>query len=288
MSGILLHYRQPFKEKGIRLEHTFKISEDSVNGDEIRLRQIFTNLLDNALKFTHSGLVKLNVSTFRNKDNVIIQGSVIDTGIGISDKDIPELFLPFSQTKSFNNLITPGRGLGLSIVKQLCEKMDGHCDVKSEFGKGSEFFFEVSLQASQSGEEPLQLQTTALGEINTEFNVLLVDDVDTNRLVAEVFLNELGFKSDHATNGKEAVEALSQNHYDIIFMDCHMPVMDGFEATQQLRESGTDNVVIIAMTADVTSENITRCKEAGMDKVILKPLTIEKIIDVIEFCSDTE
>tara|TARA_B100002003_G_scaffold237801_1_gene255322 strand:- start:7937 stop:9925 length:1989 start_codon:yes stop_codon:yes gene_type:complete len=286
MSGILLHYRQPFKEKGIRLEHTFKISEDSVNGDEIRLRQIFTNLLDNALKFTHSGLVKLNVSTFRNKDNVIIQGSVIDTGIGISDKDIPELFLPFSQTKSFNNLITPGRGLGLSIVKQLCEKMDGHCDVKSEFGKGSEFFFEVSLQASQSGEEPLQLQTTALGEINTEFNVLLVDDVDTNRLVAEVFLNELGFKSDHATNGKEAVEALSQNHYDIIFMDCHMPVMDGFEATQQLRESGTDNVVIIAMTADVTSENITRCKEAGMDKVILKPLTIEKIIDVIEFCSE--
>ena len=286
MSGILLHYRLPFKEKGLRLEHTFNISEDNVKGDEIRLRQIVTNLLDNALKFTHSGEVRLNVSTLRNRDNVIIQGSVTDTGIGISEKDIPELFLPFSQTNSFNNLITPGKGLGLSIVKQLCEKMEGHCDVKSEFGKGSEFFFEVSLSAMQPTEESLPTESTLLSEINTKFNVLLVDDVDTNRLVAEVFLNELGLKSDHATNGKEAIEALRHSDYDIIFMDCHMPIMDGFEATQQIRSSGIHNVIIVAMTADVTSENITHCKEVGMDKVILKPLTIEKIIDVIEFCSE--
>ena len=99
--------------------------------------------------------------------------------------------------------------------------------------------------------------------------------------------------SEVAGNGLEAVkkiqEAIDEGNpykFNVIFMDCNMPFMDGFEATQQLRESGTDNVVIIAMTADVTSENITRCKEAGMDKVILKPLTIEKIIDVIEFCSE--
>ena len=138
----------------------------------------------------------------------------------------------------------------------------------------------------QPTEESLPTESTLLSEINTQFNVLLVDDVDTNRLVAEVFLNELGLKSDHATNGKEAIEALRHSEYDIIFMDCHMPIMDGFEATQQIRSSGIHNVIIVAMTADVTSENITHCKEVGMDKVILKPLTIEKIIDVIEFCSE--
>ncbi|MFC3203545.1 ATP-binding protein [Alteromonas oceani] len=285
LSGVMLHYQQPFNEKGIRLSHSFNISEDSVKGDEVRLRQILTNLLDNALKFTHSGKVSLRVTTHRNDSVVILQGSVIDTGIGISEKDIPELFLPFSQTNSFNNLITPGRGLGLSIVKQLCEKMNGHCAVKSEFGKGSEFFFEVSLKAVEPSEQPAEPEQKSFSEINARFNVLLVDDVDTNRLVAEVFLNELGLKSDHAVNGEEALSALKRSHYDIIFMDCHMPVMDGFEATQKIRETNNDNVIIIAMTADVTQDNQARCEEAGMDKVILKPLTIEKIIDVIEFCT---
>lgn len=286
LSGVMLHYQQPFNEKGILLSHSFNISEDSVKGDEVRLRQILTNLLDNALKFTHSGEVCLHVSTHRNNDILVLQGSVIDTGIGISEKDLPELFLPFSQTNSFNNLITPGRGLGLSIVKQLCEKMNGHCAVKSEFGKGSEFFFEVSLKAVEPSEQPAETEQKSLSKINARFNVLLVDDVDTNRLVAEVFLNELGLKSDHAVNGEEALAALKRCDYDIIFMDCHMPVMDGFEATQKIRETSNDNVMIIAMTADVTEDNQARCEEAGMDKVILKPLTIEKIIDVIEFCTE--
>ena len=171
-------------------------------------------------------------------------------------------------------------------VKQLCEKMNGHCAVKSEFGKGSEFFFEVSLKAVEPSEQPAETEQKSLSKINARFNVLLVDDVDTNRLVAEVFLNELGLKSDHAVNGEEALAALKRCDYDIIFMDCHMPVMDGFEATQKIRETSNDNVMIIAMTADVTEDNQARCEEAGMDKVILKPLTIEKIIDVIEFCTE--
>ncbi|MDG6098407.1 response regulator [Alteromonas sp. ZYF713] len=286
ISGIMLHYRQPFKEKGLRFEHTLNLNEDSVKGDEIRLRQIFTNLLDNALKFTHSGEVYLHVNTVRNGDKIIVQGSVSDTGIGISEKDIPELFLPFSQTKSFNNLIAPGRGLGLTIVKQLCEKMNGHCDVKSEFGRGSEFFFEVSLDAATTAEQTVATEPKLLQGISSDLSVLLVDDVDTNRLVAEVFLNELGLKSDHATNGQEAILALERSHYDIIFMDCHMPVMDGFEATEKIKQHCTDKLAIIGMTADVTSENQKRCKQAGMDKVILKPLTIEKIIDVVEFCTE--
>ena len=284
IQGIVNQYKPLFNEKGLHFEQRLNLVIDKVLGDEIRVRQVITHLLDNALKFTPSGSVMLQLSSQHSEDNVLLKGSVIDTGIGISDKDLPELFQPFKQTSSLANLVSDGKGLGLSTVKEICTKLAGQCSAESEFGKGSVFHFKLMLVADNREIEKI-VDTKQPSFSEQTSSILLVDDVDTNRLVAEVFLNELGLQSDHAVNGQEALSALENRDYDIIFMDCHMPVMDGFEATQRIKAQCNGNILIVAMTADITPQNEQRCYASGMDMVIMKPLTLEKIVDVMTTCT---
>lgn len=278
---LIRRYQPRFKEKNIEFNHFLNIVPDAVRGDETRITQVLTNLLDNALKFTYFGKVELKISTGLRGNSIVLFGSVKDTGIGISVKDLEELFKPLKQTTSLQNLVGSGLGLGLATTKILCEKMRGFCIAESEFGRGSVFHFE--LRIDKEIQEPCLTTDTISKQIqqNENLHVLVVDDIDINRLVIALLLDEIGIESDHAEHGEQALSQLLHRQYDIILMDCNMPIMDGFEATRHIRATYGDTSKIVAVTADTTVQNERKCYEAGMDKVITKPINREMLSEII-------
>jgi len=260
-------------EKGLALDlHMATETSHWVTGDPSRLRQVLVNLIANAIKFTHAGAVDVRVTA---GDTPNIRFEVSDTGIGI-DSALGQLLDPFSQADASTTRRYGGTGLGLAICRQLVELMGGVLGYTSEVGRGSTFWFEVPLPArpvpaddtAASGEAPSATDARGAGRI------LLVDDSKMNQMVARAMLQRLGYEVDVAGNGADAVLAATSAHYDVVLMDCLMPDMDGYEATEMIRrsEGPSRHTTIVALTASALSGDRERCLAAGMDDYLSKPL----------------
>ena len=266
-------YTPLFNDKNIVFEVNNKIADDCwAYCDNTRLSQITSNLLSNALKFTEQGFVKLD-TFLTNKNNVLaLNINVTDSGRGMTAAFLQSLFSPFTQEVDAKNT-KGGTGLGLAIVKELVEYMGGKIEVTSEVNKGTTF--SVYIPIPRGEEQVLEDKPLANIDINTsELSVLVVDDNDINRLVLDASLNKLNIKPDFAVDGQDALLKCRQTCYDLIFMDCIMPILDGFEATKQLREQKicpADKTYIVALTANTSSQDKLACKQAGMDMFISKP-----------------
>lgn len=293
ISAMLHLFEAKIHEKNIELVKVYdeKIPEVLL-GDSVRLHQIILNLVSNAVKFTHSGKISIRVILLQeDEQNVKIKFSVSDTGIGISSHKIDQIFENFQQASSNTSRLFGGTGLGLAIVKQLVESQGGTVEVQSEISEGSTFSF--TLEFKKSSVDTLQLPEVF--EINPQMKnikVLVVEDIPLNQLLMKTLLDDFGFQRDIAANGKIAIEKLSENSYDIILMDLQMPEMNGFEATEYIRKVLNLNIPIIALTADVTTADITKCRSVGMNDYIAKPvdekLLYNKIISLLKNTAELE
>jgi len=246
----------------------------SFEGDPSRIRQILFNLLGNAIKFTESGYVKLSIKSKALDDdraNVFI--NIQDTGIGIDEKNQASLFNSFSQADDSTTRKYGGTGLGLAISQQLVNLMGGEIKVKSSLGKGASFYFNIDLNASNVEKQKSLTEETHKSTERFDAHILLVEDVLVNQKIAGAMLTNFGVTIDVASDGVEAVEMWSKNEYDLIFMDCRMPNMDGYQATQSIREKEKEGeyISILALTANATEEDRSKCISSGMDDIILKP-----------------
>ncbi len=264
-----------------------------LRGDPNRLRQIIINLVNNAIKFTDEGEVRVSVSPENDSStHIMLRFSVSDTGIGIPKAVMDRLFISFSQADASTTRKYGGTGLGLAISKKLAELMGGEIGADSEEGAGSTFWFtanfEKQVQAAgdmAQGEADLQPVTCDLHP--DSLRLLLAEDNEMNRLLAKALLQKIGFTSvDVAVNGKEAVDALRKTPYHLVLMDIQMPEMDGLEAARMIRnpESGVLNpsVPIVAMTANVTKEDHDKCLKAGMNGFITKPIKPQELFETIK------
>jgi PAS domain S-box-containing protein len=259
-------------------------------GDIRRLRQVLTNLLANAVKFTRLGSVTLDVSLEAHDDlAVTVRFTVTDTGIGIRPEQVARLFTPFTQADDSASRKYGGTGLGLAISKQLVELMGGAIGVDSREGQGSTFWFTVVFQlpaADQPLTEPERLDPRARASARAATpsrgtRILVAEDHPVNRQLALAQLTKLGYEATAVTNGAEAVEAVACGGYDLVLMDCQMPVMDGFEATRQIRGSAQPGIPIVAITADAMPADEDRCLAAGMNGYLAKPVDLAKLAAAI-------
>jgi len=249
-------------------------------GDAVRLNQILINLLSNAIKFTAKGKIVLSINLL-NQDNekVTLEFKVNDTGIGIAQNKINTIFENFEQAHNNISSLYGGTGLGLAIVKQLVEKQGGTISVKSEVNVGSTFSFNLSFGKTNANPDSL-CEENEIAQYQTEnvnLKVLVVEDVKLNQLLMQTILDDFKFTYDMADNGQIAIEKLQTNTYDIILMDLQMPLMNGFKTTEYIRNILKLETPIIALTADVTTVDVEKCKAAGMNDYISKPVC-EKIL----------
>ncbi len=270
-------------EKGITLAVSIDDSVPEVaEGDSLKLSQTLLNLMGNAVKFTKSGSVELKMSAeAAGEGKLRLMCDIRDTGIGITEEQQKLLFKPFSQADSSTVRQFGGTGLGLSISKAFVELMGGEVGVTSVQGQGSTFSFYVILD-EYDGLAPVSTgDTDECVDLRYDgYKVLLAEDIEINREIATAVLGEFGMEVDVAENGLEAVEAFCEKHYDVVFMDIRMPLMDGLEATRQIRLTEKDmlrRTPIIAMTANAMNEDRAASLEAGMDGHISKPLNIAEI-----------
>jgi PAS domain S-box-containing protein len=277
----MLHlFETKIQEKNLELikEYDSKIPEVLL-GDPVRLHQIILNLVSNAVKFTSEGKITVSVLLLdEDQEKVTIEFRISDTGIGIAEKDIEMVFENFQQATINTSSQYGGTGLGLAIVKHLVEAQGGSISVKSKINEGSTFSFELVFQKTKDEVES-ELETGIM-ELDSEINnirVLVVEDIALNQLLMRTLLDDYGFESDMASNGKIAIEKLQAKSYDIILMDLQMPEMNGFEATEYIRTKMNSQIPIIALSADVTTIDVEKCQAVGMNDYLAKPVD-EKIL----------
>ncbi|MDX2072717.1 MAG: CheR family methyltransferase [Haliscomenobacter sp.] len=281
VSDMLHLFETKMQEKNLILikEYDTSIPEVLV-GDPVRLRQIILNLISNAVNFTEEGTITVQVRKLEEDDeNVKIEFVVSDTGIGIPANKLKQIFDAFEQVASETTRLYGGTGLGLAIVKQLVKLQGGTVEVKSKVGKGSTFSFNLQFKKAkgQTGplEDPRHESPTkdALGKAGKKtIKILVVEDIALNQLLMKTLLHDFGFEFDIAGNGKIAIEKLQKNQYDVILMDLKMPEMNGFDATTYIREVLNIQTPIIAVTADVTTVNVEKCRSLGMNDYLSKPI----------------
>ncbi|EJC7172535.1 response regulator, partial [Vibrio parahaemolyticus] len=266
-----------------------------VQGDEGRLKQVLNNLLSNAVKFTERGHVKLLVSLHeQNNDIAQVRFRVVDSGIGIAKEHQQAVFERFQQADGSTTRKYGGTGLGLAICAQLVHIMGGDIKLTSELGLGSCFDFTIPLTVVSglpTYTDPLNVLDFPRTEANEATNknpdkpwVLIVEDTEVNQRVVRIILEQLGLKVSVASHGEEALQLCREHAFDLIFMDCQMPVMDGFIATEQIRDMNEwgAHVPIIALTANVVKEDQQRCFEAGMNEFVAKPVTKARLQQIFE------
>jgi len=287
ISAMLHLFETKIQERNLELvkEYDSKIPEVLI-GDPVRLHQIILNLVSNAVKFTTTGKIVVAVNLVsEDSENAVIEFAVTDTGIGIPENKIKKIFENFQQASSGTSRLYGGTGLGLAIVKQLVESQGGTINVKSEIGEGSTFSFTLSFQKTK-GEEELVPELLELDKKIKNIKILVVEDIALNQLLMKTLLDDFGFERDIASNGKIAIEKLKTKTYDIILMDLQMPEMNGFEATEYIRNTMNSKIPIIALTADVTTVDLAKCKAVGMNDYIAKPVDervlYSKIIGLIK------
>jgi len=295
----------PLTEKNLVLD--INIAADIphiIRADSTRLRQILVNLIGNAIKFTDKGAIQLNLSlTNQNSETNTLHFEVIDQGIGIEEIMCAHIFDSFTQADQSTTRLYGGTGLGLAIVQRLVHMMHGEVGVDSKRGQGSRFWFTVRLPQnnialnsikqknirSQQADESIKATHQ-----NTETRrVLLVEDNILNQEVATEMLELFGFQVDVVNNGKKAIAAVRKQKYNLIFMDCQMPEMDGYEATRQIRQleryiKFSTPVPIIAITANAMNTDSEKCKMAGMDDFLSKPFSINRLESIIQTYQHSE
>ena len=292
----------------------------NVVGDPVRLRQILINLIGNAVKFTLKGEVAVHVSSLcEDQGRTVLRFAVCDTGIGVSAEDRKGIFDPFSQADCSTTRKFGGTGLGLAIARQIAQLMGGEVGVESEPGKGSTFWFTACLKQSGNGKDEAASETALSRSADPTLSfsgphkeddcfvrtfharVLLVEDNPINQEIGKAMIEGFGLQVDLADNGKEAIEVMSRVHYDLVFMDCQMPGMDGYEATRHVREheksgyQGQGNgdrynatlpteqphVPIIALTAHALEGDREKCLASGMDDYMTKPFSQKQLRDIL-------
>lgn len=294
-------FRRECKQRGLQLQVDITPNVPSaVIGDENRIRQILTNLIGNAVKFTNSGSITVNVHSKDAEPSGLcdIQLEVRDTGIGMDDAHLDRLFRPFSQGDSSMARRFGGTGLGLAITKRLSEAMDGRVWATSTLGEGSSFFVQLKLRMALSdiaspppnqSESSKKVSILKIGE-RYPLRIVVAEDNAANQRVLMIMLKRLGWRSHFVDNGKELIDYLQENMVDLIFMDLQMPIMDGLEATSRIRsgEAGESfkAVPIVALTANALQGDEERCLRSGMSSYMTKPLKLDilesKIVGILE------
>ncbi len=255
-----------------------------VVGDALRLRQVLFNLVSNGVKFTDHGTVTLTIAP---REGDALEFSVEDTGIGIEADVLPRLFTVFEQADASTTRRYGGSGLGLALARQLVGLMGGALEVTSSPGVGSRFFFTLSLPRGSAPVEPLE---RVAEHTSNAKRVLVVDDNTLNLHVAASLVRKMGFNVDAVLSGEEALKAVEDVTYAAVLMDCHMPTMDGFEATRRIRalDGEKARVPIIAVTASTTDEDLAACRASGMNEVLPKPVSFEALQRVLGFVSGAD
>ena len=292
VNEVMLLLAPQFEKKPIKLTCIVDDIPELVLGDPYRLHQILYNLVGNAFKFTDEGEISIKVSCKKrdDEDTVMLSFSVKDTGIGISFEEQQQIFEQFYQVSHFNPNIR-GTGLGLSITQRLVELMGGTISVKSEVGVGSTFSItlpfalisQVALKESPRSSEKLRVKS----EFQPDLHILLVEDNKVNQMICEQFFLKLGCSVDLAETGVMALEKFNgSQHYDVIFMDCNMPEMDGFSATVAIRQIEKDKALrqtpIVALTAHVEEDIKRQCLDSGMNAFISKPFLFEDLEAIVD------
>lgn len=282
MSSIKLMHEAICRKKGLEfIFHSDKNIPEWMFGDESRITQIVTLLLENAEKFTQQGKLILDVSIFeRLEDSIVLEISVSDTGIGIPEQMQNQVFEPFVQADMSDTRSFGGAGMGLTLCKRLVGLMKGRISVESQQGEGSRFIVRLPL-------EPYSLIPPPSTELKAQSprsssRILVVEDDDMNRAVVQMWLKKLGYNVQTASDGSEAVELYSRESFDLIVMDLQMPVMCGQEATKHIRSGDRGKVPVIALTAEACKETMEQMKAEGFDSYLIKPVKLTELQNEIE------
>lgn len=273
-------YDRSFEEKGLSLKLLTEVEEGKVAvGDSLKFNQVLTNLLRNSFKFTQIGGVKLRYEEEVNDSSLKIRIVLEDTGIGIPKDSVDKIFDRFSQVETGYTRKYEGTGLGLAITKKLIDAMKGSIEVKSVENEGTAFTlnfdFPLGDASAQRDSRQAEVDVSYIGK-----EVLIAEDNPMNVLVLSKLLEQFGIMADVANNGREALQKLEVKNYDLIFMDVHMPEMDGLEATRKIRSRGK-TVPIVTLSANITKKSREESKDAGVQDYITKPFTREVILKVL-------
>jgi signal transduction histidine kinase/CheY-like chemotaxis protein/ligand-binding sensor domain-containing protein len=272
-------FQQAAKSKALHLAWSWPAGiPEWFAADGARLRQVLVNLVGNAVKFTERGAVELTILGYPEQPGRWqIQFAVRDTGIGMSKEQLGRLFQKFMQADSSSARKYGGTGLGLAISQRLAERMGGGIEATSELGAGSEFRFIVPLAAAEPAIEQRKVPVVA-DRLSRKCRILLAEDNPINVKVATGMLARLGYAVKVAANGRQALTAIEREQFDLIFMDCQMPELDGFEATRAIRsQCGSSAPIIVAMTANAMEGDRERCLAAGMNDYIAKPVVLQDL-----------
>lgn len=279
-------YSQMAELQNIALKFTIDSDvPDVVYADETRLLQVLSNLMSNALKFTHGGEVNLSVSLIeKTPDNLLLKFSVQDTGIGIKEADKPLVFEIFNQADNSSTKKYQGAGLGLTVARHLVQLIGGQIGFESVEGEGSNFWFTVNVPVINAHKEAVTPKNTRRLDLHAMSPcLLLVDDNAVNRKIVSEILVKAGCHIEQAKNGEEAVQMAHNKHYDIILMDIQMPVMDGIAATQFIRQSELNSKTpVVAVTAYCLQEDREKFTKAGMQDYLSKPISAQRLIEKVE------
>ena len=263
-----------------------------VVGDPVRLKQVLTNLVSNAIKFTQYGKVQVTVQALDIRDDTVsFRISVRDEGIGIAQNKLEAIFDAFTQADTTTTRRYGGTGLGLTICQRMIQAMGGRVEVESQEGRGSRFWFDLTLPRSteaavaQFDEQPAHAPDPSLPERSepngpSTWNLLLVEDIEINRILAQKLLEQRGHIITPASDGQNALDILAGKDFDAVLMDLHMPILDGIEATQRIRaleDPVKASIPVLALTADISNDNLEKFRETGFDAYCTKPLDIDMI-----------
>jgi PAS domain S-box-containing protein len=294
LSGTINLFALRAKEKGLELGARIDPDVPTIlKGDTGRLRQILTNTIGNAIKFTESGSVFLHVSKAgEDAEQATLRFLVRDSGIGIAAEKLEQIFEPFTQADGSTTRRYGGTGLGLTIARQLTELMGGTVGIESVEAQGTTFWFTVVLgkqperRAVPRSRALARQQKKPLLPDGHNTRILVAEDDFTNQLMTKAILEKFGFQVDVANNGKEALILLAKNDYLLVFMDCMMPTLNGYEATAVIRNPSSDardhGIPVIALTANAFKEDRDSCLAAGMDDYLAKPIDVTKVLAVLE------
>ena len=296
--GIVVNmFRVQAEEKGIRIEEDIDLPDNDVHLDGLRFRRIMSNLMSNAVKFTpNDGLVKLSA----RQKNVSESGyaryeiSVVDNGIGMSEEFMKKMFDAFERENTSTQSGHMGTGLGLTITKKLLNIMGGSIKVESKRNEGTKIFVSLPLKIVQKTKKAAKIPQSFEHAAKGQPRILLVEDIDVNRMLAETILSESGFLVESVADGSDAVEAVKNHpagYYDLVLMDIQMPVMNGYEATRAIRALGredTNVLPIIALSANAREQDKRMSIESGMDSHVAKPFDIAHLISTVNDHIDKE
>lgn len=259
--------------------------------DSLRINQVLVNIIGNAIKFTDTGSITVRVKKLKTSPRAAFCFSVTDTGIGIEPEVLSRIFNAFEQADAGTSARYGGTGLGLTISSRLVQMMGGTLEVRSEVGKGSEFFFTLNFEYADQEKTVIPVQKEAFSLQDFQgCRILLVEDNELNREIARTILEMNGFIVSCAVNGWEAVKCFSESgegRFDAVLMDIRMPVMDGLEAARRIRTSGKEDartIPIIALTANAFNEDTQKSMDSGMNGHLSKPIQVEQMLQILSEC----